>query len=123
MLKLRWRGSKRRAGPGIPCSCSALHFPLCICWITWPNKTFALSFRPAHARSKPGVTRAAIVFANAGAGSPLPLGKITAEHIDETFDTNVKGTIFTVQKALPLMRSEEHTSQLHSLRHLVCRLL
>lgn len=44
-----------------------------------------------------------IVFANAGAGIPLPLGKITAEHIDETFDTNVKGTIFTVQKALPLM--------------------
>jgi NAD(P)-dependent dehydrogenase (short-subunit alcohol dehydrogenase family) len=44
-----------------------------------------------------------IVFANAGAGNPLPLGKITAEHIDETFDTNVKGTIFTVQKALPLM--------------------
>ena len=44
-----------------------------------------------------------IVFANAGAGSPLALGKITADHIDETFDTNVKGTIFTVQKALPLM--------------------
>ncbi|MBC9035221.1 SDR family oxidoreductase [Sphingomonas sp. JC676] len=44
-----------------------------------------------------------VVFANAGAGSPLPLGQITAEHIDETFDTNVKGTIFTVQKALPLM--------------------
>src|ERR1700721_591259 len=44
-----------------------------------------------------------IVFANAGAGSPLPLGKITAQHIDETFDTNVKGTILTVQKALPLM--------------------
>jgi len=44
-----------------------------------------------------------IVFANAGAGNPLALGKITAEHIDETFDTNVKGTIFTVQKALPLM--------------------
>jgi NAD(P)-dependent dehydrogenase (short-subunit alcohol dehydrogenase family) len=36
-------------------------------------------------------------------GSQLALGKITAEHIDETFDTNVKGTIFTVQKALPLM--------------------
>ena len=45
-----------------------------------------------------------IVFANAGAGGPLPLGKITAEHIDDTFNTNVKGTIFTVQKALPLMR-------------------
>jgi NAD(P)-dependent dehydrogenase (short-subunit alcohol dehydrogenase family) len=44
-----------------------------------------------------------IVFANAGAGSQLPLGQITAAHIDETFDTNVKGTIFTVQKALPLM--------------------
>jgi NAD(P)-dependent dehydrogenase (short-subunit alcohol dehydrogenase family) len=44
-----------------------------------------------------------IVFANAGTGSLLPLGKITAEQIDETFDTNVKGTIFTVQKALPLM--------------------
>ncbi|HEX5655672.1 MAG TPA: SDR family oxidoreductase [Polyangiales bacterium] len=45
-----------------------------------------------------------IVFANAGAGSQLALGKITAEHIDEIFDTNVKGSIFTVQKALPLMR-------------------
>jgi NAD(P)-dependent dehydrogenase (short-subunit alcohol dehydrogenase family) len=44
-----------------------------------------------------------IVFANAGVGSQLALGKITAEHIDEIFDTNVKGTIFTVQKALPLM--------------------
>lgn len=44
-----------------------------------------------------------IVFANAGAGSPLPLGQLTAEHIDEAFDTNVKGTIFTVQEALPLM--------------------
>jgi len=44
-----------------------------------------------------------IVFANAGAGSQLRLGEITAEHIDETFDTNVKGTIFTVQKALRLM--------------------
>ncbi|MFL6626877.1 MAG: SDR family NAD(P)-dependent oxidoreductase [Burkholderiaceae bacterium] len=44
-----------------------------------------------------------IVFANAGAGSQAALGQITAEHIDEHFDTNVKGTIFTVQKALPLM--------------------
>jgi NAD(P)-dependent dehydrogenase (short-subunit alcohol dehydrogenase family) len=44
-----------------------------------------------------------VLFANAGTGSLLPLGEITAEHIDETFDTNVKGTIFTVQKALPLM--------------------
>src|SRR6202000_3156985 len=44
-----------------------------------------------------------IVFANAGVGSMLKLGEITAEHIDETFNTNVKGAIFTVQKALPLM--------------------
>jgi NAD(P)-dependent dehydrogenase (short-subunit alcohol dehydrogenase family) len=44
-----------------------------------------------------------IVFANAGTGSQLRLGDITAAHIDETFDTNVKGAIFTVQKALPLM--------------------
>ena len=44
-----------------------------------------------------------IVFANAGVGSQLRLGEITAEHIADTFDTNVKGTIFTVQKALPLM--------------------
>jgi NAD(P)-dependent dehydrogenase (short-subunit alcohol dehydrogenase family) len=44
-----------------------------------------------------------VIFANAGAGSPAPLGQITAEHIDQTFDTNVKGTIFTIQKALPLM--------------------
>jgi NAD(P)-dependent dehydrogenase (short-subunit alcohol dehydrogenase family) len=47
--------------------------------------------------------KADIVFANAGTGSLLPLGEITAEHIDQIFDTNVKGTIFTVQKALPLM--------------------
>src|ERR1700761_2478500 len=32
-----------------------------------------------------------IVFANAGTGGPLPLGQITAAHIDDTFDTNVKG--------------------------------
>src|SRR6204780_4517337 len=44
-----------------------------------------------------------IVVANAGVGSPLKLGEITAKHIDETFEVNVKGTIFTVQKALPLM--------------------
>ncbi|WP_456021104.1 SDR family NAD(P)-dependent oxidoreductase [Pseudomonas protegens] len=44
-----------------------------------------------------------IVFANAGAGNQLALGNITAEHVDEIFDTNVKGLIFTVQKALPLM--------------------
>ena len=44
-----------------------------------------------------------IVFVNAGTGSQVPLGQMTAEHIDEIFDTNVKGSIFTVQKALSLM--------------------
>jgi NAD(P)-dependent dehydrogenase (short-subunit alcohol dehydrogenase family) len=45
-----------------------------------------------------------ILFANAGAGSFLPLGEITEDHYARTFDTNVKGTLFTVQAALPLMR-------------------
>lgn len=44
-----------------------------------------------------------IVFANAGVESQLWLGEITAQHFDETFDVNVEGTIFTVQKAPPLM--------------------
>lgn len=44
-----------------------------------------------------------IVFANAGTGAFAPLGEITPEHYDATFDVNVKGLIFTVQKALPLM--------------------
>ncbi|MGA0607930.1 SDR family NAD(P)-dependent oxidoreductase [Phenylobacterium sp. VNQ135] len=44
-----------------------------------------------------------IVFANAGTGAFAPLGEITPEHYDQTFDVNVKGLIFTVQKALPLM--------------------
>ncbi|GAB2890821.1 hypothetical protein GCM10027278_08860 [Paralcaligenes ginsengisoli] len=42
-----------------------------------------------------------IVFANAGAGSPLPLGQITTEHIDKTFDTNVKGTGIRVNVLSP----------------------
>src|SRR6202046_3068431 len=45
-----------------------------------------------------------ILVANAGGGSFAPLGAITEEHFDETFDGNVKGTLFTVQKALPLMK-------------------
>ncbi|AOU01264.1 MULTISPECIES: SDR family NAD(P)-dependent oxidoreductase [Bacillus] len=43
-----------------------------------------------------------ILFANAGTGSFLPLGEITEEQVDRTFGINVKGTIFTVQKALSL---------------------
>ena len=44
-----------------------------------------------------------IVFANAGTAKYAPLGQITEELYDSTFDTNVKGLLFTVQKALPLI--------------------
>jgi NAD(P)-dependent dehydrogenase (short-subunit alcohol dehydrogenase family) len=44
-----------------------------------------------------------VLFANAGGGSMLPLGAITEAHYHDTFDRNVKGTLFTVQKALPLL--------------------
>src|SRR6201990_331783 len=44
-----------------------------------------------------------VVFANAGAAEFAPLGKITEEHFDKLFDINVKGTLFAVQKALPLL--------------------
>jgi NAD(P)-dependent dehydrogenase (short-subunit alcohol dehydrogenase family) len=45
-----------------------------------------------------------IVCANAGGGNFTPIGAITEEEFDRTFSTNVKGTLFTVQKALPLLR-------------------
>ena len=45
-----------------------------------------------------------VVFANAGGGEMVPLGAISEEHYRQTFDTNVKGVLFTVQKALPLLR-------------------
>jgi NAD(P)-dependent dehydrogenase (short-subunit alcohol dehydrogenase family) len=44
-----------------------------------------------------------IVFANAGLGEFAPLGGITEEHFDTLFNTNVRGALFTVQKALPLL--------------------
>src|SRR5580692_10451217 len=44
-----------------------------------------------------------VLFTNAGGGSMLPLGAITEEHYEDTFGRNVKGLIFTVQKALPLL--------------------
>jgi NAD(P)-dependent dehydrogenase (short-subunit alcohol dehydrogenase family) len=44
-----------------------------------------------------------IVFANAGGGEFAPLGAITEEQFDKTFNSNVKGLLFTVQKALPLL--------------------
>ncbi|MBX9628834.1 MAG: glucose 1-dehydrogenase [Gemmataceae bacterium] len=44
-----------------------------------------------------------VLFANAGGGGFQPLGEVTEEHFDKYFGINVKGTLFTVQKALPLM--------------------
>ena len=45
-----------------------------------------------------------ILFANAGTGQFAPLAAITEEHFDNTFNANVKGLLFTVQKALPLLK-------------------
>jgi len=44
-----------------------------------------------------------VLFANAGGGSFARLTDVTPEHFDETFAINVRGTLFTVQKALPLL--------------------
>lgn len=48
-----------------------------------------------------------VLYANAGGGAMLALGDITEAHFDETFDRNVKGVVFTVQKALPLLEKAE----------------
>jgi NAD(P)-dependent dehydrogenase (short-subunit alcohol dehydrogenase family) len=56
-----------------------------------------------YARIAKTVGRLDILFANAGGGDMLPLGAITEEHFDRIFGTNVRGVVFTVQKALPLL--------------------
>jgi NAD(P)-dependent dehydrogenase (short-subunit alcohol dehydrogenase family) len=43
-----------------------------------------------------------VLFASAGQGEFGKIGEITEEHFDKIFDLNVRGTLFTVQKALPL---------------------
>jgi len=45
-----------------------------------------------------------IVFANAGIAEFIPFGEITEEHFDKLFNVNVRGALFTVQKALPLLK-------------------
>jgi NAD(P)-dependent dehydrogenase (short-subunit alcohol dehydrogenase family) len=45
-----------------------------------------------------------ILFANAGVGELAPMGEISEAHFDKTFSINVKGVLFTVQKALPLFQ-------------------
>lgn len=49
-----------------------------------------------------------VLFVNAGGGALMPLAEITEAYFDDTFDRNVKGVLFTVQKALPLLA--EHAS-------------
>ncbi len=54
-------------------------------------------------RVKEEAGRIDVLFANAGGGSFAPLGQITEEQFDDTFNRNVKGVLFTVQTALPLL--------------------
>ena len=56
-----------------------------------------------YAAVKEQAGRLDVVFANAGFAEFAPLGEITEDHYDRQFDTNVKGLLFAVQKALPLM--------------------
>ncbi|PCE27218.1 SDR family NAD(P)-dependent oxidoreductase [Burkholderia ubonensis] len=56
-----------------------------------------------YARVKAEAGRIDVLFVNAGGGSMLPLGAFTEAQYDETFGRNVKGVIFTVQTALPLL--------------------
>ncbi len=45
-----------------------------------------------------------VLYANAGLGEFAPISEVTEAHFDKIFDVNVKGALFTVQKALPLMK-------------------
>jgi NAD(P)-dependent dehydrogenase (short-subunit alcohol dehydrogenase family) len=56
-----------------------------------------------YAQIKQQYGRLDILFANAGGGEFASIEQVTEDHFDRTFDTNVKGVVFTVQKALPLM--------------------
>ena len=47
-----------------------------------------------------------IIFANAGVGDFVPFGAVTEEHFEKLFNINVRGTLFTVQKALPLLKDD-----------------
>ena len=56
-----------------------------------------------YAQIKAEAGRIDVLYANAGGGGMLPLGELTEAHIDDTFGRNVKGVVFTVQQALPLL--------------------
>ena len=57
-----------------------------------------------YAKVKEQKGRIDILFANAGVGELVPLGEISEAHFDKIFSVNVKGLLFTVQKALPLFQ-------------------
>ena len=57
-----------------------------------------------YAQVKARQARIDVLFANAGGGEFVALGSITEEQFDKTFSINVKGLLFTVQKALPLFQ-------------------
>ena len=67
--------------------------------------------------------RVDVLFANAGGGEFAPLGQITEAHFDKRFGINVKGLLFTVQKALPLMprRRVDHPERVDRRRSRGCR--
>ncbi len=59
-----------------------------------------------------------VMFASAGHGGRAPLGEITEEQFDSLFSLNSRGTLFTVQKALPLMRNGGSIIMNGSIAHL-----
>src|SRR6204780_361612 len=59
-----------------------------------------------------------VVFASAGQGGRTPLGEITEEQFDNLFALNTRGTLFTVQKALPMMRNGGSIIMNGSIAHL-----
>jgi NAD(P)-dependent dehydrogenase (short-subunit alcohol dehydrogenase family) len=59
-----------------------------------------------------------VVFASAGQGGRAPLGTITEEQFDTIFSLNARGTLFTVQKALPMMRDGGSIIMNGSIAHL-----
>ena len=59
-----------------------------------------------------------VVFASAGHGGRAPLGEITEEQFDSMFSLNTRGTLFTVQKALPMMRNGGSIIMNGSIAHL-----
>lgn len=60
-----------------------------------------------------------VIVANAGYAQQITLADATPEHFDTTFDVNVRGTFFTVQKALPLLRDNGSIVLIASSGHLV----